>query len=184
MHLLTTLLLAHLFADFPLQTNKLARWKKTSIHGVLIHVVIYMAITALLLQQPLRFWPLILGLGAVHFAIDALKKVCPLKNEVHGFLLDQLMHILTVLLATYLAYQYWGIPPVGVLADHYLYPAFIYALTLATMVFCWVWVQSLHEKYLQQYSLLRWVKHQALTFEQQTGMALIALILVAQLVTK
>lgn len=50
MNLLMTLLLAHLFADFPLQSNSLARLKETRIMGVFLHVLVHVAVTACLLK--------------------------------------------------------------------------------------------------------------------------------------
>lgn len=73
MHLLTTLLLAHLLADFPLQTNALAKLKRASLTGVFIHVLIYVLITTLVMREPARYWALIGGLGGVHFLIDSIK---------------------------------------------------------------------------------------------------------------
>ncbi|NJO07801.1 MAG: DUF3307 domain-containing protein, partial [Chloroflexaceae bacterium] len=71
MHLLITLLLAHLFADFPLQTNRLARLKRTSLKGVLIHVLIYMVVTAFSVAiSHLHFWTTGSSVSvAVHFVI-------------------------------------------------------------------------------------------------------------------
>jgi len=184
MHLLITLLLAHLFADFPLQTNRLARLKRTSLKGVFIHVLIYMVVTALLLHQPFRYWPLILGLGAIHFLIDAFKIVCTKLNEVYCFILDQSLHLASVLGATYLVYQYWSPIPVGILPEALLYGSFICALTLAGIVFFWVWTNGLGEEQVRRYMFLHWVKYRALAFEQRVGLVLFAMVFFGQLVSK
>lgn len=181
MHLLMTLLLAHLFADFPLQTNRLAQWKRSSLNGVLIHVFIYIVVTALLLQQPLYYWPLIIGLGVVHFIIDAIKVICNIKDEVRWFVIDQCLHFTTVIGAVYLSYQFWSPLPVGILPNGLLHISFIGAFTLAVMVLFWVWANGLSEDQLKQNTVLCWIKHQMLTLEQRTGLILIALVFVGQL---
>lgn len=184
MHLLTTLLLAHLFADFPLQSNSLARLKKSSIRGVLIHVLIYMGATALLLQQPLRYWPLVLGLGLAHFVIDAGKIIFQSQRAILSFIVDQLLHVTTVVMAVYLAHLSWQPVPQGVLSDQILAIAFVCALLLAIMVFCWVWANNLSEEQIKRYFLLRWVKNEILLFEQRVGLVLICVVLLGQFVVK
>ncbi|MEZ4869097.1 MAG: DUF3307 domain-containing protein [Caldilineaceae bacterium] len=176
MHLLITLLLGHLLADFPLQTNGLAKLKKKSLGGVFLHVLIYMTITALLLRAPFTYWPLIVGLGAVHFTIDTLKMYCNLKNEVLCFVIDQILHFITVALAVVLAYRTWNEVPVGILSNHVLIGTFLCAFVMALMVFCWVWANSLNEEQLKRHYLLPWIKQQMLVLEQRMGLALIGLI--------
>lgn len=182
MHLLLTLLLAHLFADFPLQSNSLAQLKRTSIIGVLLHVLIYMVVTALLIQSPLTYWPLILGLTVAHFIIDALKMYCQTKNEIKCFIADQFLHFFTVALAAWLATVIWTPAPVGLLPTPLLIAAFFGALLLAFMVFCWLWINRLSEEQLQQHDLLRWAKYQMLTLEQRVGLVLLILVFLGQLV--
>lgn len=184
MHLLTTLLLAHLFADFPLQSNRLARLKKSSIRGVFIHVLIYMGATAILLQQPLQYWPLVVGLGLAHFTIDAIKIVCTTQRAILSFVIDQIMHVATVVLAVLIAYWLWRPVPQGILSDYLLGLAFSCALLLAIMVFCWVWTNDLSEEQLKRYVLLRWVKNEILLLEQRVGLVLIGIVLLGQFVIK
>ena len=184
MHLLITLLLAHLFADFPLQTNRLAKLKRTSLKGVFIHVLIYMVVTALLLHQPFRYWPLVIGLGTIHFLIDALKMVCNKVGEIRCFVIDQCLHFSSVVAATYLVYQYWSPIPVGILPTGLLYGSFICAFTLAVIVFFWIWTNGLTEEQIRRYLLLYWVKHRALAFEQRVGLLLFAVVFFGQFVIK
>jgi len=70
--LLATLLLGHLVADFPLQTNTIVKLKHEGHSGILVHVLIYMGATAVLLQEPLRQLDLIVFLGVCHWIIDAI----------------------------------------------------------------------------------------------------------------
>lgn len=184
MHLLFTLLLAHLFADFPLQSNQLARLKRRSLKGVSIHVLIYVSVTALMLQQPLQYWPIIGGLGLVHFGIDAIKIFVNPKHEVRYFIFDQMLHFVSVVAATYIVYRYWNTIPHGILPDPLLYISFGFAFGLAFIVLCWIWANALSDEQIHQNVVLQWVKHQALLFEQRIGLALFAIIFVGQLVIK
>lgn len=181
MHLLITLLLAHLFADFPLQTNGLAKLKKTHLSGVLIHVLIYMVVTALLLQNPFHYWPLIVGVAVAHFLIDAAKINCKFRNEVNCFVLDQFLHFISVALAAYLAHQYWSPAPVGILPDTLLLAAFLCAFALAIMVFCWVWTNGLSDEQINRHVFLRWAKDRMLPLEQRIGLVLVILVFIGQL---
>ncbi|MBV7338501.1 DUF3307 domain-containing protein [Chloroflexi bacterium TSY] len=68
-----TLLLAHLLADFPLQTNAVARLKMKGGWGLAPHILIHVAVLALLLQDPIRQGTLLLVLGCTHWLIDWIK---------------------------------------------------------------------------------------------------------------
>jgi len=173
MHLFTTLLLAHLFADFPLQTNGLAKLKRESLAGVFLHVLVYIAITTWVIREPLTYWPLILGLGVVHFLIDALKVHCPQTVGTFYFLIDQCLHFLSIGVATFLALRWWANPPHSNLPYDVVRIALGCALVLAGMVFCWVWVNNLNEEQVQQHFLLRWTKQQMLVLEQRMGLVLL-----------
>ena len=80
-----TLLLAHLLADFPLQTNTIAALKSKSVHGLLMHVGVYMAATWALLGFGLTICPLIMLLGIAHFAVDWLKVRTRSQKPVRSF---------------------------------------------------------------------------------------------------
>lgn len=179
MHLLTTLLLAHLFADFPLQTNGLAKLKKKSLTGVFLHVLVYVAITAWTIQDAMNYWPLIVGLGVVHFLIDAVKIRLPKTVETFYFVIDQCLHFLSIAIATLIALHVWAVPPQSVLPNPIATVALGCALVLAVMVFCWVWVNSLNEEHVQRNILLWWVKHQMLALEQSIGLVLVGFVFAA-----
>ena len=203
MHLLTTLLLAHLLADFPLQTNALAKLKRASLTGVFIHVLIYVLITTLVMREPARYWALIGGLGGVHFLIDSIKmrytheqheqvlpRQCahiftcafPLSQqslEICYFVLDQCFHFLSIGLAAYLATVCYAKLPQSILPYEITLVAVGFALLLAFMVFCWVWVNSLSEEQVKRHIVLQWAKHQMLALEQSIGLLLIGFIFAA-----
>jgi len=107
--LFLALLLAHLLADFPLQTDSIASGKRNRRvrsyfeHG-LIHFVVAIVCIALFARVNLlsyRVWGLLLAYIAVHLLIDVFKEklVCreALADNATSFVCDQLLHVLTIL---------------------------------------------------------------------------------------
>lgn len=176
MNILITLLIAHLFADFPLQTNALAKLKEKYWHGVLLHVLVHVVVTALLIHQGLSYWPLLLGLGGAHFVIDSLKLLCPTQKGIAYFLVDQLLHLATIVIAAYLLHQDGQAVPVSILPQAWLLPILSGAFVPAIMVFLWIWANSLSQEFLVQSSLLYWTKYQILSVEQRIGVILFLLV--------
>jgi hypothetical protein len=123
MDLIATLLLAHLIADFPLQVDWLFRLKKRHWAGVLLHSAMHVAVTAMLLRGPLAQWPALIALGAVHYTIDTVKLRLTFRLQSLGFLLDQLAHVLSLLLVAA-----WCAGTRGALPQSILYPTVAYAL--------------------------------------------------------
>jgi hypothetical protein len=130
MNLFATLLLAHLIADFPLQTNGLYRLKRRHLAGVLLHSGIHCLITAILIKNPLANWPMLVTLFAFHVVIDWVKLRVEFKFYSLGFLLDQLAHLLALLVITA-----WASASRGVLPPVILYPALAYALVPGLLMF-------------------------------------------------
>lgn len=93
MTLFATLLLGHLIADFPLQSNFVFRLKTRSFAGLLLHVGIHIFILCLVLVEPWRYWPVLLFLGVSHFLIDWVKVRWQSFPEWPAFLLDQGAHL-------------------------------------------------------------------------------------------
>lgn len=176
MNLLLTLLIAHLFADFPLQTNALAKLKEKHWIGLLLHVLVHMVVMALLLDQRSRYWALILGIGAVHLAIDAIKLLYPGVKGIAYFLLDQALHVATLYLAAHWAQQIWQPAPLGILPDAWLLPLLIGTLIPAIMVLLWLWVNTVSQEYTTRFYILEWAKYQMLTVEQRIGLLLLVFV--------
>lgn len=176
MNLLLTLLIAHLFADFPLQTNALARLKEKHWLGVLLHVLVHIAVMALLLDNPFRYWALFLGIGAIHFLIDIIKLFYPGAKGIAYFLWDQALHVATLWLAANWAQRLWQPAPVGILPDAWLAPLLLGALIPAGMVLLWLWTNSLSQEYRARFYLLDWAKDQLLAVEQRIGLLLLAFV--------
>lgn len=176
MELLTTLLLAHLLADFPLQTNTIAAGKATSIRILLLHVTVHMMVLGALLSFDWATWPIILGLGAAHFLVDWVKPRIPHLSKVQGFVLDQLAHLSCILLAVVLVEAVFHHQLRHALSATLLYPSLGVGLTLALMVFGWLWMNSLQEEVVQQSNHLRWGRERLLEFEQRAGFGLICVL--------
>ena len=100
------LILAHLLGDFVLQPNKLVLWKIKSKMGILVHALVHFCINILVLLPFIikgAFWliPCALFIAVIHFCIDQTKINYDLKHDkkVLPFLTDQLLHLLTILIA-------------------------------------------------------------------------------------
>ncbi|PQV47335.1 uncharacterized protein DUF3307 [Jejuia pallidilutea] len=97
--ILVKLLLAHLIGDFFLQPQKWVKEKekkKLKSPKLYFHVLIHIAITALLLWD-LSLWPIILIIGFSHFIIDGAKLLLQKKKTKRRlFFVDQLLHILVI----------------------------------------------------------------------------------------
>lgn len=96
------LFLAHLIADFPLQTNKIFEFKRSTPYGILVHTGIYFFISIVLSIPYLKYLDamiFLIFLFSIHTLID-ISKVRNLssKDGLREFLLDQFKHILSLML--------------------------------------------------------------------------------------
>lgn len=96
------LFLAHLIADFPLQTNKIFEFKKSTPYGILIHTGIYFLISVVLSIPYLKNLDaliFLIFLFLVHTFIDISKiRKASSKDGLKEFLLDQVKHFLSLIL--------------------------------------------------------------------------------------
>jgi len=110
MEIFWRLILAHLLTDFTLQTNRLAKWKRKSIWGALLHTLIFFSLSLLFCWENLtkiwfsigqRFhvygWVSILLLTILHFLEDEWRissiQYFHTKDNLFFFLWDQFIHI-------------------------------------------------------------------------------------------
>jgi hypothetical protein len=95
------LYLAHLLADYPLQTDGMMRVKDRW-WGRALHVGVHIAVLLLVVGPSRRaLWPFLLALSAVHFVLDSGKRwLARLRPQwvVGPYLLDQLLHLGVILL--------------------------------------------------------------------------------------
>jgi hypothetical protein len=132
--ILTTLILAHLIADYPLQTAWMVEAKKTP-RGLLIHVAIHIATTALFVL-PLEpgAWPYVLLLGAFHYAIDSYKNYISRSHPTWmagPYLTDQLLHHITILFVAALLMRAFPQTPLALFQPWMIY---VIAYLLATYI--------------------------------------------------
>ncbi len=88
-----TLLIGHLIADFPLQTNRVYAWKKSGWPGLALHALIHVGVTAVLLIHPWQYAGPLLVLGVLHMLTDWVKLHLKCRWETVGFLVDQVVHV-------------------------------------------------------------------------------------------
>jgi hypothetical protein len=102
------LLLAHLIADYPLQSDWMVQAKKTRI-GLTLHVAVHLATLLIVLNGFLRLeWrvtvPTVLAVAILHFGIDTWKNIFARRWPrwvIGGYLQDQALHVASLLLVAY-----------------------------------------------------------------------------------
>jgi hypothetical protein len=163
-----TLLLAHLIADFPLQTNRIFAMKLKSSKGIAIHVLIHVAVTALLIREPVIHWRLFIILAITHFLIDWLKLRYPTQRQVPGFLLDQILHLIVL---GFLAAVSPTIRPA--LSGWLLTFAIIYAFIPPIIMF--LWLLAIDEGQVREHTTrrIKWRQRNLLSLSQHAGLPLL-----------
>jgi len=157
------LLLAHLIADFPLQTNRIYILKTQGNKGLALHVAIHILVAAVLLQRPWQYFPLLLVYGLIHFAVDWLKVRKSTSRQTVGFLLDQAAH-----LATILVLSYWQPHLHAVLPLWLLWLGIFIALLPAILTLLWVMANDLKGS-CPENATLTWASHRLLPLSQKIG---------------
>lgn len=137
-NLLLTLILAHLLADFPLQTGLVFHLKSKHWLGIVLHVTIHMVVTAALLNAWNPIWPFLLVLGTLHFACDWIKLRYSSLSDATVFLLDQVSHMVILVGLSFVMPITPGILPTWVLylalPFTFIPAARIYRLTLRAKI--------------------------------------------------
>lgn len=140
------LVLAHLVADFALQTNKICKnkaekkWRSSYHYG---HAVVVFVLSWFIVYD-LRFWWCAAVIGVSHFAIDMWKSYRP--EKVLWFASDQIFHLL-VLIGISLMWNnnnVWSIP-FGVYSEYI-------AMAVAFLA-CWKPANILIKLILKHYSV-------------------------------
>jgi len=99
-----TLFLAHLIADYPLQTNWMAAAKRTW-NGLILHVLEHLAVMLILTWGS---WPQVLPalliLTGAHYAIDTLKNIVNHYRPrwmIAPYFIDQVLHLASLILTAH-----------------------------------------------------------------------------------
>ena len=101
--LFVSLLLAHLVGDFVLQTDSLCKQKREKKAGspfLYVHAMV-VSLLSVLAQWNLKLWYVALTIGISHLLIDLVKAYCK-KDNVWVFVIDQVLHILVLIVAAWL----------------------------------------------------------------------------------
>ena len=176
MELLMTLLLAHLLADFPLQSNLMASLKNNSKQILALHVLVHMLVLWGLLGAKWQALPLVIFVGLAHFLVDWLKpRVLP-QNGTKTFILDQLAHVGCLVLAAVGEIKVNSERISPVISHDILGLALIISLCLALMVYYWLWTDTLQDEIVQRHRHLRWSRAKLLVLQQRTGFGLVCLL--------
>lgn len=112
LEILLRLVIAHVLADFPLQSNKTAGEKKKGFRSKYfwLHILTVGMTTYLFLGQWTN-WQAPVIITAIHAAIDQLKATADTKskwaanNPTWLFIIDQFLHLITLLVYWLLAYK-------------------------------------------------------------------------------
>lgn len=112
LELFLCLLLAHLLADFVLQTNKVCKnktdkkWRSPYLYG---HIMVVFGLSWLAAFH-VGFWWYAVVIGVSHFGIDLWKSYH--EEKVEWFAFDQFLHILVIvgLSLFWLEYHEWKVP--------------------------------------------------------------------------
>lgn len=175
MPVFTTLLLGHLVADFPLQTNRLFQLKAKTIWGLLAHVAVHVGLTALLLQAPLRDWGVLLFLGSTHLAIDWIKLRWPTTRQAPSFLVDQVAHVVVLGLITLARPDLAVVTLPGWLLGLGLLGVFV----TAALMFLWVLANDLRETVPAGSPRVEWAQQSMFVMSQRIGRVVVASLVLA-----
>lgn len=106
------LLLAHLVADFLLQTSSTCtnkRNKKWKSPYQYLHAVLVLALSWLMSFET-TFWWCALVIGLIHFTLDICKSY--FKDNIEGLVIDQILHVAVIIIAAFMwcSYSEWELP--------------------------------------------------------------------------
>lgn len=170
---LISLLLAHLLADFPLQTNTIYRLKSRAWWGVALHAAVHAAMALMLTRPPALYWHVYLIIGVVHFVIDWAKLRFKGAKQWPGFLLDQLAHIATALTVA------WIWPDLGsALGGSLLWAAFFIAWIPAVLMFLWIYAGDQANGQRKPDQRVAWMRDHMLRYSQMVGYPLALIVII------
>ncbi len=155
--ILPYLILSHLLGDFLLQPTKLVLWKMKSIKGLFTHASIHFLIGILILLPFIingHFWLIgvIFLISFVHFWIDLSKINYDLKHDkkVAPFLIDQLLHFLTILVVYFFIKDFKLVLPNT--KFHQIYTDINIIIFFAFLILISVFIEILYFQKTREYS--------------------------------
>lgn len=128
------LVLAHLSADYPLQTDRMVLAKK-HLPGLLMHVGVHLLVMMALFIPVLGLaWPFLLIVAICHFLIDAFKNFLSNRRPqwvVGPYVLDQVLHFASMIWVMSLMDTYTDLPVWPVISP---WPVYLSGLLVATYI--------------------------------------------------
>ncbi len=100
---LAHLLLAHLLADFPLQTISIFELKQTGNAGIFVHALIHALTTALLIKNLNSGIGMLAAILVIHYLIDLNPNRFPFFSPIKSFIADQFLHLFALFVIAFFA---------------------------------------------------------------------------------
>lgn len=175
---LIVLILAHLIADFPLQTNSIYQLKKESTAGILLHSGVHALMAFLLTSLRWDLWYVWLFLLVTHAITDWAKLRSKLPNEWSGFLVDQIIHLLVLVVIAL-----WQPGLSSPLPDWLLYSAFLLAWIPMILMFLWVYTGDFIATHPDPPPHIRWMREHLLRVSRVTGYPAVLAVLIGLILT-
>ena len=130
-NLLIRLVLAHLIADFALQTKGMVQGKRWTSRWMLVHIAIVFAATLLLSGF---LWQISMAIALSHWAIDGAKKWIQSKaGDFVAFVSDQAAHLVVLIVA-----WAWQCGVLHKLAEAASFPFVHYRPSLILLAYVWL----------------------------------------------
>lgn len=178
MESLILLVLAHLIADFPLQTNTIYYLKMESSAGIILHSSIH-ALTAFLLTG-LRWdlWYVWLFLLVTHAITDWAKLRYKSPTQWSGFLMDQFIHLMILVLIAV-----WQPGLSSPLPDWLVYSAFVLAWIPLILMFLWVYAGDVIDSTPDPSARVLWMRENLLQTSRLSGYPVLLAVLIGIVLT-
>lgn len=140
-----------------------------------MHAAIHVLVTALLIRNLWQAWPALLMLGFLHYLTDWAKLRYANDPLTPGFILDQAIHVVTLLVITVLTPQIIPLFPLW-----FLIPAVVLALIPAFLTFAYVWASdqcraNMPRPFLSA-TTIQWACNQLLPLSQKTGWIIVVML--------
>ncbi|MCP5100512.1 MAG: DUF3307 domain-containing protein [Chloroflexi bacterium] len=174
------LLLVHLIADFPLQTNRIFRMKLAGIRGLSLHVFIHLLVALFLIPTPWQYGSVLMVLVITHFVTDWTKVQLQRfdKPLLPGFILDQIVHILVIIMIAV-----WRPNVPSILPMWLIGPVIVFAFVPAFLMMGWVWANDRCQRNQQLGRKgVQWACRALLPMSQKVGWVVTAVVTVSSLV--
>lgn len=175
---LIVLILAHLIADFPLQTNTIYHLKKESVVGILLHSGIHALMAFLLTGLRWDLWYVWLFLWVTHALTDWAKLNYKSPKQWVGFLIDQFIHLLILFIIAI-----WQPGLSSPLPDWLIYSAFVFAWIPLILMFLWIYAGDVISSTQHPSGRILWMREHLLLTSRLAGYPALFAVLIGLILT-